>query len=68
MGQPFGLGRGLTYRDATAVDRIVRDTQADGGGMRTLLKNILHSVPMTHLSIEPAAPQPDAELAQAASR
>jgi hypothetical protein len=44
----FALGRGMTYRDTTAIDKIVAETKQNGGKMKTLYKSILSSVPFTH--------------------
>lgn len=44
----YALGRGLTYRDATTVDRIVAEVKADDGKMRTLIRAVAKSVPFTH--------------------
>jgi hypothetical protein len=44
----FVLGRGLTYRDTTAVDNIVEELKKDNGSMKTLYRAILTSVPFTH--------------------
>lgn len=44
----FALGRGLTYSDATTVDKIVAEVKADDGKMRTLIGAIVRSVPFTH--------------------
>jgi len=44
----FALGRGLTYRDTTAIDNIVAQLKQDNGHMKTLYKAILTSIPFTH--------------------
>ncbi len=44
----YALGRGLTYSDATTVDRIVAEVKADGGKMKTLIGAVVRSVPFTH--------------------
>ena len=55
----YALGRGLTYRDATAVERIVEKVEADGGRARTLLKAIIRSDPFQKMRVE----EPSATLA-----
>lgn len=44
----FALGRGITYRDSSAIDLVVEQVKKDNGSMRTLYKSILTSVPFTH--------------------
>ena len=44
----FALGRGITYRDSTAIDLVVEQVKKDNGSMRTLYKSIITSVPFTH--------------------
>jgi mono/diheme cytochrome c family protein len=44
----FALGRGLTYRDTTAVDNIVEVLKKENGSMKSLYRAILTSVPFTH--------------------
>lgn len=44
----FAIGRGITYRDATVIDQIVSQVQADDGRMQTLLRGIVHSPAFTH--------------------
>jgi len=44
----FALGRGLTYRDTTAIDKIVDELKKDNGKMKTLYRAILTSIPFTH--------------------
>jgi hypothetical protein len=44
----FALGRGITYRDSTAIDLVVEQVKKDNGSMRTLYKAIVTSVPFTH--------------------
>jgi len=44
----FALGRGLTYRDTTAIDKIVDELKKDNGNMKTLYRAILTSIPFTH--------------------
>ena len=45
----FALGRGMTYRDVTTIDRIVDELKAGDGRTRTLIKAMVRSVPMTHM-------------------
>jgi hypothetical protein len=45
----YALGRGLTYRDVITVDKIVQQTEEQGGGLQTLLRSIIHSKPFTHM-------------------
>ncbi len=44
----YGLGRGLTFSDATTVDQIVAKVKADDGRMQTLIGEIIRSIPFTH--------------------
>ena len=41
----YALGRGITHRDAPAVDAIVEAVEADGGNTRTLIHEVVKSVP-----------------------
>ena len=41
----YALGRGVTHRDAPAVDAIVEAVEADGGNTRTLIHEVVKSVP-----------------------
>ena len=44
----FALGRGMTYRDSTAIDLVVEQVKKENGSMRTLYGSIITSVPFTH--------------------
>jgi len=44
----FGLGRGMTYRDTTAIDNIIEMTKNEGGKLKSLYKAIITSIPFTH--------------------
>jgi len=39
----YATGRTLTYRDSEAVNRIVDDTAAAGGGLKDLVHRVIHS-------------------------
>jgi mono/diheme cytochrome c family protein len=52
----FGLGRGMTYRDTTAIDQIIARTQKEDGKMKSLYKAIITSVPFTHRRKDIAEP------------
>ena len=52
----FGLGRGMTYRDTTAIDQIIARTQKEDGKMKSLYKAIITSVPFTHRRKDVAEP------------
>ncbi|MGE3777452.1 MAG: DUF1585 domain-containing protein, partial [Pirellulaceae bacterium] len=41
----FAIGRGIEYYDAPAIDRMVRDLDADQGKLRTLVRGIVNSAP-----------------------
>jgi mono/diheme cytochrome c family protein len=43
----YALGRGLEYFDAPAIDRMVEETERDGGGLATLVHGVCRSVPFT---------------------
>jgi Protein of unknown function (DUF1592)/Protein of unknown function (DUF1588)/Protein of unknown function (DUF1585)/Protein of unknown function (DUF1587)/Protein of unknown function (DUF1595)/Planctomycete cytochrome C len=45
----YALGRGLTYRDVNTINKIVKQTEEQGGGLQTLLRSIVHSKPFTHM-------------------
>ena len=47
----FALGRGITYRDSTAIDLVVEQVKKENGSMRALYKSIITSVPFTHCRI-----------------
>ena len=53
----FALGRGLTYRDTTAVDQIIEELHRTGGSTRSLIRSIVHSVPFTRMRIDPTHQQ-----------
>ena len=57
----FALGRGMTYRDVTTIDRIVDELKAGDGRTRTLIKAMVRSVPMTHMRRPDVPPQSDSE-------
>lgn len=52
----FGLGRGITYRDTTAIDAIIEKTKNEGGRIRSLYKAIITSIPFTHRRKDPVGP------------
>lgn len=52
----FALGRGITYRDSTAIDLVVDQVKKDNGSLRTLYKAIVTSVPFTHCRTPDAPP------------
>lgn len=41
----YAIGRGVDWYDKPALDQIVRDTEAAGGGARDLIRAVIHSVP-----------------------
>ena len=41
----YALGRGVDWYDKPAIDQIVRDTEAAGGGARDIIHAIINSVP-----------------------
>ena len=41
----YSTGRGIEYFDAPTIDKIVRDTQANGGTLRQLLYGVIESAP-----------------------
>jgi len=52
----YGLGRGLTYHDTSAIRKIVRDAAADDYRMSSLVLGIVRSVPF-QMRIKPEAPE-----------
>jgi hypothetical protein len=44
----YALGRGLDYYDMPAARRIVRDAEADGYGMQSIIVGIVNSYPFLH--------------------
>ena len=50
----FALGRGMTYRDSTAIDLVVEQVKKENGSMRTLYGSIITSVPFTHCRTQDA--------------
>jgi hypothetical protein len=39
----YGLGRQMGFADRDAIDNIVQQTEAHGGGLRTLIQTIVQS-------------------------
>ena len=48
----FAIGRGLTYRDTTAVDKIVDNLRSSGGSTRTLIREIVRSAAFSHMRVD----------------
>lgn len=44
----YALGRGIEYTDAPTIDLIVDRVEADGGSMRTLIREIIKSKPFQY--------------------
>ena len=44
----YALGRGTEWFDKPAIDRIVSDSNAAGGRLRSMIKSVIHSVPFQY--------------------